>query len=75
MTDEKPKRAPAGAAVAGAVQRPVNYPKTLVVMVSEETHAAIEKTRQEYGVNKADIARDWLEAGRKGTPAEYTDES
>lgn len=75
MTDEKPKRKPAGAAVAGHVDRPVNYPKTLVAMVSEDMTDAIEATRKAYDVPKAEVVRDWLEAGRTGRPAQYTDES
>lgn len=65
MSDPKPKRTPAGAAVPGAVERPINYPKTIVVMVSEETHRAIEVTASKRKVAKSEIVRTWLEHGRK----------
>ena len=65
MTDKMPKRKPAGAAVPGAVQRPVNYNKTLAIMVGQELYDAIATTAYENGVSKADVARDWLEVGRQ----------
>lgn len=73
MTDEK-KRKPAGAAVPGAVERPVNYPETIVVMVSEDMKRALKITADENDVKVAVIARDWLEAGRLAK-SEYADES
>lgn len=71
----KPKRKPAGAAVAGAVDRPVHYPKTFAQMISNETYDAICITAAENDVSKAEVARDWLEAGRLGIKARYVDES
>jgi hypothetical protein len=65
MSDEKPKRKPAGAAVPGAVERPVNYPHTLVIMISDEMQKALTVTADENGVKKAVVARDWLEVGRQ----------
>jgi len=64
MTDNKPKRKPAGAAVPGAVDRPVRYPHTLVFLVSDETKAALEAEKQRSGLSKGEVARDWLERGR-----------
>jgi hypothetical protein len=64
MTDQKPKRKPAGAAVPGAVDRPVRYPHTLVFLVSDETKAALEKEKKRSGLSKGEVARDWLERGR-----------
>lgn len=64
MTTDKPKRKPAGAAVPGAVDRPVNYPHSLVVLVSEDTKRALEKEKARSGLSKGAIARDWLERGR-----------
>lgn len=63
MTD-RPKRKPAGAAVAGAVVRPINYPNTISLMVSDETVAAIAEEAQRRGVKKSVVGREWLEAGR-----------
>ncbi|QDP45556.1 hypothetical protein SEA_FUZZBUSTER_72 [Microbacterium phage FuzzBuster] len=63
MTD-KPNRKPAGAAVPGAVDRPVNYPKTLTMMVSEDTFDAIAAEKKRTGRSKGDIGREWLETGR-----------
>lgn len=63
MTD-RPKRKPAGAAVAGAVVRPINYPNTISVMVSDETVAAIAREATRRGVKKAVVSREWLDAGR-----------
>jgi hypothetical protein len=65
MTAEKPKRKPAGAAVPGAVDRPVRYPNTLVFLVSDETKAALELERKRSGLSKGEVARGWLEAGRR----------
>ncbi len=74
MSDEKPKRKPAGAAVPGAVERPVNYPHTLVIMISDDMKRALEVTADENDVKKAVVARDWLEVGRqKG--GHFVDES
>lgn len=64
MTADKPKRKPAGAAVPGAVDRPVNYPHSLVVLVSDETREALEREKQRTGLSKGAVARDWLERGR-----------
>lgn len=63
MTDS-PKRKPAGAAVPGAVDRPVNYPKTLTMMVSVDTFDAIAAEKRKTGRSKGEIAREWLEKGR-----------
>lgn len=63
MTDNE-KRKPAGAAVPGAVDRPVNYPKTLTFMVSEATFAALDEEKASSGRSKGDIARTWLDKGR-----------
>ena len=64
MTADKPKRKPAGAAVPGAVERPKNYPHTLVFLVSDEALAAIKTEMAATGRGKSDIARDWLDRGR-----------
>lgn len=64
MTTDKPKRKPAGAAVPGAVDRPVRYPNTLVFLVSDETLAALNKAKATTGLSKGEVARDWLERGR-----------
>lgn len=64
MTADKPKRKPAGAAVAGAVDRPKRYPKTLVFLISEEAHAALEAERLRSGLSKGEVARSWLDRGR-----------
>lgn len=64
MTDNKPKRKPAGAAVPGAVDRPVRYPHTLVFLVSEETKTALDAEKKRSGLSKGEVARDWLERGR-----------
>lgn len=68
MTDAtatKPKRKPAGAAVPGAVDRPINYPATVVAMVSKETKAALKREAAARSVSQAVVAREWLELGRK----------
>ena len=64
MTD-RPKRKPAGSAVPGAVVRPINYPNTISIMVSDETVAAIAREANHRGVKKAVVAREWLDAGRR----------
>jgi len=64
MTADKPKRKPAGAAVPGAVERPKNYPHTLVFLVSDDTLAALKTEVAKTGLGKSEIARDWLERGR-----------
>lgn len=64
MTADKPKRKPAGAAVPGAVERPKNYPNTLVFLVSDETLAALKKEMAVSGRGKSEIAREWLDRGR-----------
>jgi len=68
MTDQ-PKRKPAGAAVPGAVDRPVNYPKTLTLMVSQGTFDAIAEEKLRTGRSKGEIAREWLESGRPSQDA------
>lgn len=75
MTDEKPKREPAGAAVPGAVERPVNYPATIVAMVSEDMKSALKVTADENDVKIAVVVREWLEAGRRAGGGKYPDES
>lgn len=64
MTADKPKRKPAGAAVPGAVERPKNYPNTLVFLVSDEALAAIKAEMAVSGRGKSEVARDWLDRGR-----------
>lgn len=64
MTAQKPKRKPAGAAVPGAVDRPKNFPNTLVFLVSDEMLAALNEEAAATGRAKSGIARDWLEVGR-----------
>lgn len=64
MTADKPKRKPAGAAVPGAVERPKNYPHTLVFLVSDETLAALKTEMATTGKGKSEVARDWLDRGR-----------
>lgn len=64
MTAEKPKRKPAGAAVPGAVERPKNYPNTLVFLVSDETLAALKAEMKASDRGKSEVARDWLDRGR-----------
>lgn len=64
MTADKPKRKPAGAAVPGAVERPKNYPHTIVFLVSDETLAALKTEMATSGRGKSEIARDWLDRGR-----------
>lgn len=61
----RPKRALGGAAIAGAVQRPVRYPKTISLMVSEDLYDDIAEVALETRRSKADVARDWLERGRR----------
>lgn len=75
MTDSKPKRKPAGAAVPGAIERPTLYPRVLNSMVSDDLADAIALTAKVNGVKKAEVVRDWLEAGRKSSAAQYVDES
>lgn len=65
MTDSKPKRKPAGAAVPGAIERPTLYPRALNAMVSDDLAEAIEVTAKVNGVKKAEVVRDWLEVGRQ----------
>lgn len=65
MTSEKPKRKPAGAAVPGAVDRPVNYNRTTSFMTDDDTFDAIEATAKAHGVGKADVMREWIALGRK----------
>ena len=67
MTANKPKRKPAGAAVPGAVERPKNYPHTLVFLVSDEMLAALKAEMATSGQGKSEVARGWLERGRKAT--------
>lgn len=67
MTDAKQKRKPAGAAVPGAVERPVLYPKTLCVMLSTEMYEEITLIKKNTGRTKAEIAREWMERGRPAT--------
>lgn len=64
MTADKPKRKPAGAAVPGAVERPILYPKTLCVMLSVEMYDEIGAIKKATGRTKAEIAREWMERGR-----------
>lgn len=64
MTADKPKRKPAGAAVAGAVERPKNFPNTLVFLVSDETLAALKAEASRSDRGKSEVAREWLERGR-----------
>lgn len=64
MTTDKPKRKPAGAAVPGAVERPKNYPHTLVVLISDEAHDALKQEIATSGRLKSEIARAWLDRGR-----------
>lgn len=53
-----------GAAVPGAVERPTNFPRTLVVMISDEMAAELDRVKASTGESKAAIARRWLEAGQ-----------
>lgn len=68
MADKTPtrRRSLAGAAVAGAVQRPVRYPKTISLMVSQDIYDAIGEAAAESRQSKAEVARDWLEKGMRG---------
>lgn len=50
--------------MAGAVVRPINYPNTISLMVSDETAAAIAREARRRDVKKAVVAREWLDAGR-----------
>lgn len=45
--------------------RPTNYPRQLVVMVTDELADGIDATAGAEGVSKGVIARRWLEAGRE----------
>lgn len=68
MTSDS-KRKPAGAAVPGAVDRPVNFPKTLTLMVSADTFDAINAERRRTGMSKGQIVREWIDKGRAGSLA------
>lgn len=48
----------------GAVVRPVNYPATIVAMVSEEMKAEIVSEAHARRVSQGVVAREWLERGR-----------
>lgn len=65
MTSEKPKRKPAGAAVPGAVERPLNFNRTTSFMTDDDTFDAITATADANGVGKAEVIRDWIAIGRK----------
>lgn len=45
--------------------RPVNYPRQVIIMTSDELADAIEQTAGEEGVKKSVVARRWLEKGRE----------
>ena len=67
MTADKPKRKPAGAAVPGAVERPKNYPHTLVFLVSDETLAAFAGVLDpQVEVQPAHVVRDQVQQRRRG---------
>lgn len=44
--------------------RPVNYPRQVIIMTSDELADAIEATAEEERTSKSVVARRWLERGR-----------
>lgn len=62
-SDATPKRKPSGAAIPGAHPRPINYPKQLVVMVTEAMYDFITVEAKTGGESKSTIARDYIEKG------------
>lgn len=58
-----PTRKPSGAAVAGAYPRPKNFPRQLVILVSDETADYIEAAARDNRMSKSEVGRTLLEAG------------
>jgi hypothetical protein len=57
------KRPPSGAAVPGAHPRPKKYPHQLILMVSDETWARVQRDADEHVMSKSEVGRTYLEAG------------
>lgn len=63
------KRKPAGAAVPGAVDRPLNYPTSVNALITQELKDEITAEAAERGVSQGTVAREMLEAGRAARKA------
>lgn len=65
MTDEAktPKRKPAGAALAGYHNRPVNYPRQLVITTTDAQADWIEARAEATEASKSEVARALIGLG------------
>lgn len=64
MTNKtKTPRTPSGAAVAGSQNRPVQYPRQLVIMATDAQADWIERMSTATGASKSEVGRALIDAG------------
>lgn len=68
------RREPSGAAVAGAHPRPTNYPRQVVLMLTDAQADRIAEEASLGKMSKSEVGRAYLEAGFAAVDAEVATE-